>query len=75
MATRRDGAWTRRERLQAIAAEIASRFPGPVRVEDILDWIEMNLGLTRRTGRDYIETVIRIKGWIEDHGVIKAGLE
>lgn len=60
---RKDGAFTKKERLSMIARSIAKSMPQGISLEDVLDWVEYEIGLNRHTAERYVEIVTRRQGW------------
>ena len=74
MTFRRDGGFVRSERLLRIAKQIAIGInqAKTVSVEQINLWIQLNIGLTEKRAGEYIDTVVRAKGWVLRDGYISA---
>ena len=73
--TRRDGAWIKAQRLQAIARMIAKTFPKGVSYDRMVSLVELEIGLSTQKAREYIDKVIEAKGWRVEDGIIKPGVE
>jgi len=71
---RRDGAYVKQQRLKQITKEIAKHFPSPVSYSRMLDWIEINVGLSRSTAQRYLDLVIRAAGWAVNGDEITAAV-
>jgi len=67
---RRDSSMLKAERLRTIRQEMAVNLKDVVRTEKILDWIELNIGLSRLKAKEYIDLIIRTEGWVESDGKI-----
>lgn len=72
---RRDGAYTKKLRLDKITKAITQSFDaGGVPYEKLITWIQFEEGLTRSTAEEYIELILQAKGWILIDGKIVAQL-
>lgn len=74
MSVRRDGSFIRSQRLIQIGKRIAvglSEFK-TVDVEQLILWIQMNLGLTEKRASEYVAVVVKAKGWVLKDGEITA---
>jgi len=58
MSERRDGAYFRKMRLDAIRRELARHMPDGVHVEKMILWIMVEFGLTRKKAEEYLKLVV-----------------
>ena len=79
MSGRRDGSYVRSERLVQIARQIAYRITNSktkqCSIEELNLWIQFDLGLTEKRATEYVDLVVRAKGWLKKDGFIETGLE
>lgn len=75
MSVRRDGSYVRSQRLLEICKEIAKSFSVHhwCRIEDLKLSVALNMGLTETKALEYIDLVVRAKGWQIKDGVIYPG--
>jgi len=77
MSGRRDGSYVRSERLLRIAKQIVYTInnEGNKQCEyaELLTWIMFDMGLTEKTAREYVDVVVRAKGWHLNDGIITLG--
>jgi len=77
MSGRRDGSFVRSERLLRIARQIVSTIHKSdvkqCEYAGLLTWIMFDMGLTEKTAREYVDVVVRAKGWRLNDGVITLG--
>ena len=72
---RRDAGFLKKERLKDITVFMAQAIKGGINLPSLLDWIEMEVGLTRQTAKSYVELIMRRQNWYYDEEVIKAYVE
>jgi len=68
---RADGAYVKQMRLSKIKNYVRSKFPNGIAMTDLLDWIEIQMGLKRETAMNYAELVVRSNKWTIVDGIIK----
>ena len=76
MSGRRDGTFIRKERLMAIAKEIAYDLNQDKRCvyEDVILWCQYNIGLTEKKAREYVDVVVKAHtDWHLNNGLITCG--
>ena len=77
MTIRRDGCYVRKNRLIAIARQIVFRInnstANSVQKQTILNWAVMQFGLTEKRLEEYIDVVVKAKGWSLSDGIITIG--
>jgi len=72
---RNDAGSLKRQRLKDIKIRIAQTISKGVSLEKVLDWCEMEIGLTRKTANQYVKLINRVNGWIiNSEGVIVANM-
>ena len=67
---RRDSSMLKSERLRDIRKEMAVNLKEVVYTDKLLDWIELNIGLTRHKAREYVDLIVRSEGWVQSDGKI-----
>jgi len=72
---RRDGAFVKTQRIKQIVREIARQPPGPVSLDRMVTWVEVNIGLSTRRALEYIEKACLAQGWLVTNGEIMRSLE
>lgn len=74
MSNRRDGSYIRSQRLMEVAKKIAYDISfNPDKTchkDDLVNWIMFEMGLTEKRAREYVEIVIKAKGWLVNNGGI-----
>ena len=68
---RRDAALLRKQRLQEIERRMAQGISRGIDLDKLLDWIEYEIGLTRKTAMRYVELIVRKQGWVRDGRTIR----
>jgi hypothetical protein len=69
----RDAGYLKSIRLKEIEKKIAKNIANGVDLEKLLDWVEYEQGLRRKTALQYVELILKKQDWIVESGVIKAG--
>ena len=67
---RRDSSMLKAERLARIRTQMMMNLKDVVKIDKLLDWIELNIGLSRRKAKEYVELIIRSEGWVQSDGKI-----
>lgn len=75
LLVRKDAGHHKKMRLQEIKREMAKAIKNGIDRERLLDWIEFNLGLTRKTAAEYVGLIMRVEGWIYLDGKILSEIE
>lgn len=59
MSLRKDGGWVKQERMNRITIKITKdlKAGGRIKVDKLVAWIELNIGLTKDKARAYVETI------------------
>ena len=75
MSSRRDGSFVRSQRLLGIAKQIAYKISFSedkvCEVAELLNWIMFEQGLTEKRAKEYMDIVVKAKGWVLDNGEIR----
>jgi len=66
----KDAGFLKMQRIQKIKKEMAKSISKGLDKNRLLDWIEINLGLSRLTAEKYVGLIVRAQGWIENEGKI-----
>ncbi len=71
----KDAGFMKKMRISEIKKEIMKKISnGGVSQEKLLDFIEVEMGLSRRKAEEYTALIIKTSGWILEDGVIKSDL-
>ena len=70
----KDAGFVKTTRIKEIKREMAQTISKGIAKDRLLDWIEINVGLTRLTATSYVDLVIRSSGWVEIDGKILCDL-
>ena len=77
MSSRRDGSYVRSQRLLDIAKQIAYKIHESTNklcsYDELIIWVQMWMGLTDKKAAEYINLVLKAKGWILKDGFISYG--
>lgn len=69
-----DGAFYKSQRVKQISKEIARLLNKgrKINIERLLNWIEMEIGLSRKRARQYLDLILKThETWMEEKGHIR----
>jgi len=73
--TGKDAGYVKTSRLAEIKREMAKAIKNGIEKQSMLDWVELNIGLSRTTACSYIDLIVRASGWVEIDGKIVFDLQ
>ena len=66
----KDAGFVKTTRLKSIKCQMAQSISKGVDKDRVLDWVELNIGLSRSTATKYVDLIVRSEGWIDNDGTI-----
>ena len=67
---RSDSSMLKTSRLTQIRKEMLMRIKDGLLKEKFLDWIELNIGLSRPKAQEYVSLIVRTEGWHETEDTV-----
>lgn len=72
---RKDASTVKMSRVSEIRLEMLKSIKNGISIEKLLDWVELNIGLSREKAQEYSNLIIRSEGWVEVDGFVAYDLD